>query len=69
MYIDDGGEPEETCGQINFSLEYDFEQSTLKLKIIQVGNEQENINTNEMIEMVYLCIFENKIFFSLVSCS
>ena len=30
------GEPSEKCGEINFSLDYDFQTQTLKLKIIQV---------------------------------
>jgi hypothetical protein len=30
------GEPSEKCGEINFSLDYDFNTQTLKLKIIQV---------------------------------
>ena len=31
------GEPSEKCGEINFSLDYDFNTQTLKLKIIQVS--------------------------------
>lgn len=36
MYIDNT-EPSENVGQIHFSLEYDFQTSTLILKIIQVN--------------------------------
>ena len=36
MYIDNS-EPVENVGQIHFSLEYDFQNTTLILKIIQVG--------------------------------
>lgn len=35
MYIDNS-EPVENVGQIHFSLEYDFQNTTLILKIIQV---------------------------------
>lgn len=35
MYIDNT-EPSENVGQIHFSLEYDFQNTTLILKIIQV---------------------------------
>lgn len=35
MYIDNS-EPSENVGQIHFSLEYDFQATTLILKIIQV---------------------------------
>ncbi|GBP68280.1 hypothetical protein EVAR_57606_1 [Eumeta japonica] len=35
MYIDNS-EPSENVGQIHFSLEYDFQNTTLILKIIQV---------------------------------
>lgn len=35
MYIDSTPETTETVGQIHFSIEYDFEKSTLILKIIQ----------------------------------
>ncbi|XP_071744567.1 synaptotagmin-7 isoform X2 [Lepeophtheirus salmonis] len=34
MYTDQG-EPSEKCGEINFSLDYDFSSQTLKLKITQ----------------------------------
>jgi len=36
MYIDNS-EPSENVGQIHFSLEYDFQNSTLILRIIQVS--------------------------------
>jgi hypothetical protein len=36
MYIDNS-EPSENVGQIHFSLEYDFQNTTLILRIIQVG--------------------------------
>lgn len=36
MYIDNS-EPSENVGQIHFSLEYDFQATTLILKIIQVS--------------------------------
>lgn len=36
MYIDNT-EPSENVGQIQFSLEYDFQNSTLMLRIIQVS--------------------------------
>ena len=36
MYTDQG-EPSEKCGDLNFSLEYDYATQTLKLKIIQVS--------------------------------
>lgn len=36
MYIDNS-EPVENVGQIHFSLEYDFQNTTLILKIIQVS--------------------------------
>ena len=36
MYIDNS-EPTETVGQIHFSLEYDFQNTTLILKIMQVS--------------------------------
>lgn len=36
MYIDNS-EPTENVGQIQFSLEYDFQNTTLILKVIQVG--------------------------------
>lgn len=36
MYIDNS-EPSENVGQIHFSLEYDFQNTTLVLKIIQVN--------------------------------
>lgn len=35
MYIDNS-EPSENVGQIHFSLEYDFQNTTLILRIIQV---------------------------------
>jgi hypothetical protein len=35
MYTDQG-DPSEKCGELNFSLEYDYATQTLKLKIIQV---------------------------------
>lgn len=35
MYIDNS-EPTENVGQIQFSLEYDFQNTTLILKVIQV---------------------------------
>ncbi|XP_065557614.1 synaptotagmin-7-like [Artemia franciscana] len=34
MYIDNA-EPSESCGQIQFSIEYDFEKNTLILKVMQ----------------------------------
>lgn len=37
MYIDNS-EPSENVGQVHFSLEYDFQNTTLILKIIQVSN-------------------------------
>ena len=37
MYIDNS-EPSENVGQIHFSLEYDFQNTTLVLKIIQVNS-------------------------------
>lgn len=36
MYIDNS-EPSENVGQIHFSLEYDFQNTTLILKILQVS--------------------------------
>lgn len=36
MYIDNA-EPTENVGQIHFSLEYDFQNTTLILRIIQVS--------------------------------
>lgn len=36
MYIDNT-EPSENVGQIHFSLEYDFQNTTLILKVIQVS--------------------------------
>lgn len=36
MYIDNS-EPSENVGQIHFSLEYDFQNTTLILKIMQVS--------------------------------
>lgn len=36
MYID-SSEPSENVGQIHFSLEYDFQNTTLILKVIQVS--------------------------------
>jgi len=36
MYADQG-DPSEKCGDLNFSLEYDYATQTLKLKIIQVS--------------------------------
>jgi synaptotagmin-7 len=35
MYIDNS-DPSENVGQIHFSLEYDFQNTTLILKVIQV---------------------------------
>lgn len=35
MYIDNS-EPSENVGQIHFSLEYDFQNTTLILKVLQV---------------------------------
>ena len=35
MYIDNS-EPSENVGQIHFSLEYDYQNTTLILKVIQV---------------------------------
>ncbi len=35
MYTDQG-DPSEKCGELNFSLDYDFATQTLKLKMIQV---------------------------------
>ena len=35
MYIETG-DPTEKCGELNFSLDYDFATQTLKLKMIQV---------------------------------
>lgn len=37
MYIDNS-EPSENVGQIHFSLEYDFQNTTLILKVIQVSD-------------------------------
>ena len=37
LYSDQVGEPSEKCGDINFSIEYEYSSQTLKLKIIQVG--------------------------------
>ena len=34
MYIETG-DPSEKCGELNFSLDYDFATQTLKLKMIQ----------------------------------
>jgi synaptotagmin-7 len=36
MYID-SAEPTENVGQIHFSLEYDFQNTTLILRVIQVN--------------------------------
>lgn len=37
MYIDNS-EPSENVGQIHFSIEYDFQNTNLILKIMQVSN-------------------------------
>lgn len=37
MYIDNS-EPSENVGQIHFCVEYDFQNNTLILKILQVNN-------------------------------
>lgn len=39
MYID-SSEPSENVGQIHFSLEYDFQNTTLILKVIQVSKQK-----------------------------
>ena len=44
MYIDNS-EPSENVGQIHFSLEYDFQNTTLVLRIIQVRFLQEVISS------------------------
>ena len=36
MYVETG-DPSEKCGELNFSLDYDFATQTLKLKMIQVS--------------------------------
>ena len=36
LYLVVQGEPSEKCGEINFSLDYDFNTQTLRLKLIQV---------------------------------
>ncbi len=38
MYIDNS-EPSENVGQIHFSIEYDFQNTNLMLKVIQVSGE------------------------------
>lgn len=38
MYIDNS-EPSENVGQIHFSIEYDFQNTNLILKIMQVNND------------------------------
>lgn len=43
MYIDNS-EPSENVGQIHFSLEYDFQNTTLVLKIIQVNHKKKLID-------------------------
>ena len=43
MYIDNS-EPSENVGQIHFSLEYDFQNTTLILKVIQVSLQNFLIN-------------------------
>lgn len=52
MYIDNS-EPSENVGQIHFSLEYDFQNTTLILKIIQVSTKQcegiDNIQGNKKV--------------------
>ena len=40
MYIETG-DPSEKCGELNFSLDYDFATQTLKLKMIQVTRGRE----------------------------
>lgn len=42
MYIDNS-EPSENVGQIHFSLEYDFQNTTLILKIMQVSFKKLNL--------------------------
>jgi len=48
MYIDNS-EPTENVGQIHFTLEYDFPNSTLILKIIQV-------RSSDLLYVIGLCI-------------
>lgn len=45
MYIDNS-EPSENVGQIHFSLEYDFQNTTLILKVIQVRETFKLIESN-----------------------
>lgn len=46
MYIDNS-EPSENVGQIHFSLEYDFQNTTLILKIMQVSFKESNLTNTQ----------------------
>lgn len=48
MYIDNS-DPSENVGQIHFSLEYDFQNTTLILKVIQVRSREKIIKKNPRI--------------------
>ena len=41
MYIETG-DPSEKCGELNFSLDYDFATQTLKLRLIQASQARSN---------------------------
>lgn len=51
MYIDNS-EPSENVGQIHFSLEYDFQNTTLILRIMQVGLECDKLTLQRRITLV-----------------
>lgn len=56
MYID-GSEPTENVGQIHFSLEYDFQNTTLILKVIQVSPRNAIIDQSPKRKMLVKCLY------------
>lgn len=72
MYIDNS-EPSENVGQIHFSLEYDFQNTTLILRIIQVSKEDKifiTIFIGFLLKQYFLCyiLAFHKIYYSMPKC-
>lgn len=72
MYIDNS-EPSENVGQIHFCVEYDFQNNTLILKILQVSNFclmanlfpinpllHQNIGYNQWLLVFYVLAFQKR---------
>lgn len=53
MYIDTT-EPSENVGQIHFCIEYDFQNSTLILKILQVKLIDFNLNLFKLEQYIFI---------------